>query len=126
MSILKTEYPPFYKKNVSWEDYNDEVFCITLEKWHTVLIRRNGKTIWLGQCDSPYKNTTPYGINPKFNHFEYYNWLREKSKTNPIFISEEQMPDDFPIIWSKDVIRTPNQYKKKDATEHLYFTDNRN
>lgn len=36
------------------------------------------------------------------------------------------MPDDFSIIWSKDAVRTPNQYKKKKAVENLYFIDNRN
>lgn len=32
-------------------DYNDEVFCVTLEKYHTIWIRRHGKTSWTGNCD---------------------------------------------------------------------------
>lgn len=126
VSILKTEYPPFYKKNVELIDYNDEVYCITLEKWHTVLIRRNGKTLWLGQCDPPYKGTKTYGINKGFDYEKFYNWLREKSKTNPIFISEQNMPDDFKEIWHKEVKRTLNKDEQgKKATEKLYFMDNR-
>ena len=77
-------------------------------------------------CDSPYKGTKPYAINPKFNHEEYYNWLREKSKTNPIFISEQAMPEDFPIIWQKDdVTRTCGLDNNFKACEKLYFIDNR-
>ena len=76
-------------------------------------------------CDSPYLGAKPYGISPHFNHAKYYEWLRKMSKTNPIFISEEQMPDDFPIIWTKNAKRTPNQYDKKEVIEKLYFIDNR-
>lgn len=77
-------------------------------------------------CDSPYKGTKPYQINTKFNHEEYYDWLREQSKKNPIFISEQSLPEDFNIIWSKDdATRTcglDNNYK---ACEKLFFIDNR-
>lgn len=77
-------------------------------------------------CDSPYKGTKPYAINPKFNYEEYYNWLREQSKTNPIFISEQSMPEDFQIIWSKDdVTRTAGLDNNYKACEKLFFIDNR-
>lgn len=77
-------------------------------------------------ADSPYKGTKPYAINPKFNHEEYYNWLREKSKTNPIFISEQIMPEDFPIIWQKDdATRTCGLDNNFKACEKLFFIDNR-
>ena len=44
----------FITKKDKWVDYDDMVYCVTLEKWHTVLVRRNGKCIWCGQCDPPY------------------------------------------------------------------------
>lgn len=77
-------------------------------------------------CDPPYKATKPYQINPHFNHAKYYDWLREKSKTNPIFMSEQEMPNDFPIIWTKDTNRTNGLDNTFKATEKLYFIDNRN
>lgn len=76
-------------------------------------------------ADSPYKGTKPYQINPHFNHAKYYDWLREKAKTNPIFISEQEMPDDFPIIWEKEVRRTNGSDNNYKATEKLYFIDKR-
>ena len=76
-------------------------------------------------CDSPYKGTKPYAINPKFNHEEYYNWLRETSKVVPIFISEQEMPEDFPIIWEKEAKRTAGKDNNFKACEKLYFIDNR-
>lgn len=75
--------------------------------------------------DPPYKSTKPYQISPKFNHEEFYEWLREKSKTNPIFISEQEMPDDFKPIWIKETNRTVGQDNYYKATEKLYFIDNR-
>lgn len=126
ISILKTEYPPFYKKNVTFEDYNDMVYCITLEKWHTVLIKHNGKTVWLGQCDSPYRGTTTYGINTKFSYVDYYKWLINTAKTIPIFISEQKLPIEIPakIVWEKEVKRDLSPKKKKEpVSEKLYFLD---
>lgn len=75
-------------------------------------------------CDPPYKNTTGYDTK-EFNHEEYYNWLRKKSKTNPIFISEQDMPKDFTLIWEQTVKREAALNTKKKAVEKLYFIDNR-
>ena len=44
--------------NFNKKQYNDFVNCVTLEKWHTVLVRRNGKCMWCGQCDPPYIHDT--------------------------------------------------------------------
>lgn len=44
--------------NEKWVDYDNSVYCVTLDKWHTVLVRRNGKNIWCGQCDPPYEWST--------------------------------------------------------------------
>lgn len=30
--------------------YNDMVYCVELPEWHTLWIRRNGKTAWCGNC----------------------------------------------------------------------------
>lgn len=76
-------------------------------------------------CDSPYHNTKEYSISKNFDYNEYYNWLKNKSKTNPIFISEQEMPEEFECIWSLDVIRQTRQDKKFKACEKLYFIDNR-
>ena len=77
-------------------------------------------------CDSPYKSTQGYMIEKDFNFNEYYNWLREKSKFNPIFISEQSMPDDFKIAWEKtDVKRTLALHEHTKACEKLFFIDNR-
>lgn len=76
--------------------------------------------------DPPYKGTKPYGISPKFNHEELFNWIREKSKTSPIFLSEQKAPDDFEIVWSKDgVIRTAALHNDYVACEKLFLIDNR-
>jgi site-specific DNA-adenine methylase len=45
-------------------------------------------------CDPPYKGTAEYKEG-SFNHVEFWDWVREKSKTNKIYISEYSAPKDF-------------------------------
>lgn len=111
VTILKTNYPPIIKNNISWEDYNDMVYCVTLDKWHTVLTRRNGKTVWMGQCDPPYANTTGYTLGD-FDHEAFWDYMRELSKTHKVFISEQTAPNDFECIWSKEQTRTLDYNKE--------------
>lgn len=46
-------------------------------------------------CDIPYKNTCGYR-NQAFDHEAFYDWALRQ--TQPIFISEYTMPDDFVSI----------------------------
>lgn len=55
-------------------------------------------------CDPPYKDLNYYNID--FNHLQFWDWVREKSKTNKIFVSEYTAPDDFKMIWQKFNIRS--------------------
>ena len=51
----------------------------------------------------------------------FYNWCREQSKNNKIYISETNMPEDFKIIWQKDHKRTlSNQVKGIKTIEKLF------
>ena len=45
-------------------------------------------------CDPPYQNTAEYREG-NFNHEEFWSWVRAKSKTNEVYISEYKAPDDF-------------------------------
>jgi DNA adenine methylase len=53
-------------------------------------------------CDPPYANTTKY--KDKFNHDEFWDWCRIKSKNNKVYISEYTAPEDFKCIWSKEIV----------------------
>ena len=122
VSVLKTKYPLIIKDNILWEYYNDMVYCVTLDKWHTVLTRRNGKTVWMGQCDPPYFNTTKYSKGMSIDYTEFWDYMRELSKSNIVFISEEQAPDDFISIFEKQQQRTVDRNKDniKISTEKLF------
>lgn len=48
-------------------------------------------------CDPPYQNTTEY-VENGFDHANFWQWCRKKSKTNPVYISEYNAPDDFMAI----------------------------
>lgn len=45
-------------------------------------------------CDPPYQGTAEYREGG-FNHAEFWEWVREKSKTHDVYVSEYTAPDDF-------------------------------
>lgn len=73
-------------------------------------------------CDPPYQGTKSYGYASQgkmdYNHF--WNWVRELSKNNYVFITEQNAPEDFEVLWELEVNRTVNAENKFAATEHLY------
>lgn len=48
-------------------------------------------------CDPPYANTAEYAQN-NFNHVQFWDWVRGKSKTHNVYISEYTAPPDFKAI----------------------------
>lgn len=57
-------------------------------------------------CDPPYENSVnKYKIGSKYKQtFDsqfFFQWCREMSKNNLVFISEYSMPNDFIKVWSK-------------------------
>lgn len=77
-------------------------------------------------CDPPYFNTTSYKTGT-FDHEKFYNWCREMSKNNAVFVSEYVAPEDFTCIWSGEV-KTNFASQRKGAThkavEKLFTINN--
>lgn len=48
-------------------------------------------------CDPPYRETASYLT--KFNHDEFYDWVKSTAKNHPIFVSEYLMPDCFTCVF---------------------------
>jgi DNA adenine methylase len=54
-------------------------------------------------CDPPYEDTTSYEV-AKFPHDNFWEWCRAiKDEGNTIFVSEYKAPEDFKVVWSKDL-----------------------
>ena len=72
-------------------------------------------------CDPPYLGTKPYGYayESKFDYEVYWEWVREKSKTNWVVCCEETFPSDFKIITSTTKRRTQDTKNKKVAIEKI-------
>lgn len=52
VSVNMHRNTPKLKKQPSVVEYNGDFVCISLEKNHTLYVRRNGKTVWSGNCDA--------------------------------------------------------------------------
>ncbi len=79
-------------------------------------------------CDPPYRGTTQYDKNivGDFDHDEFWDTMREWSKNNTVLVSEYDAPEDFEIVWEKEVkldIRDKNNEKQK-RTEKLFKMKN--
>lgn len=73
-------------------------------------------------CDPPYANTKQYGYasQEKMDYARFWNWIRELSKDNCVFVSEQTAPDDFEIIWEMEAKRTVGKDNNFKATEKLF------
>lgn len=57
-------------------------------------------------CDPPYANYKTSDIyNKNFNTEQFFDWCREQSKYNHVFVSESVLPDDFKIVWKDETAK---------------------
>lgn len=55
-------------------------------------------------CDIPYCGTKQYSTSKTFNHSDFWQWVRTKSKEgHEIYVSEYTAPDDFVCVWEHSV-----------------------
>lgn len=72
-------------------------------------------------CDPPYANTKQFHNATNFNHKEFWDKMRDWSKSGAIvYISELEAPDDFECVWEQEVSRSVNAKNKTKATEKLF------
>ena len=72
-------------------------------------------------CDPPYKGTKQYLSSKSFNHDNFWEWCREKSRSgHEVYISEYEAPFDFECIWSKTVTNSMNTINTYRPTEKLF------
>lgn len=73
-------------------------------------------------CDIPYEGTTKYKCD--FDHKAFWDWARDMSEHNKVFISEYNAPDDFKCIWEKTICSGLDKNTGgKFGTEKLWVID---
>lgn len=70
-------------------------------------------------CDPPYSEGIEF--KNKFDHEQFWNWVRKHSKNNFILVSEYNAPYDFECIWSMPVKTHMNNRNKIDKIEKLFI-----
>lgn len=72
-------------------------------------------------CDIPYKGTTQYSTSKNFNHNDFWQWCRYKTREgNDVLVSEYQAPEDFVCVWQKQVTNAMNTKNTYKPTEKLF------
>ena len=121
----KTRYRDYYqesKNNIlkQIDNLKDVKFQVNDYKSFSKIV---GAVIY---CDPPYENTKSYKNSTNFNHEEFWDFMRELSKKNIVFISELKAPDDFKPIWEKEVSRSMKASGKSKAQEKLFIYNDKN
>lgn len=124
-------FPRGYAKNTTTRNYYNEAYRNAENQAPKLKgINFNCQNYWelepvsnaVIYLDPPYAGTKIYGYanQPKMNYTHFWNWVRELSKDNYVFISEQSAPEDFEVIWQQDVKRTTNKENNFKATEKLF------
>lgn len=125
-------FPRGYAKNTNKRNYYEEAYH-NLEKQAPNLkgIIFKCQNYWelnentanaVIYLDPPYQGTKQYTYAnvSKMNYDFFWNWVRKISKNNFVFISEQQAPEDFEVIWQQKVTRTINTENNFKAIEKLF------
>ena len=129
-------FPRGYAKNTSIRNYYNEAYR-NMEKqapdlkginflcqnyWDLSAEDTKNAVIY---CDPPYQGTKFYGYanQPKMDYQHFWNWVRDISKNNFVFVSEQTAPEDFKAIWTQEVKRTTNKENNFKAIEHLFVKE---
>lgn len=67
-------------------------------------------------CDPPYQGTSRYKTGA-FDHDKFFEWCRQQAKSNIVFVSEYNAPDDFECVWQGE-IKTNFASQRKTATHN--------
>lgn len=116
-----TNYALQSKKSLLKDMSTLQAACFTCQDYKDVKLPE-GCVIY---ADPPYNNTTGYG-NEKFDSSEFWEYAREASKEHLMFISEQEAPDDFVVIWECPFTRTLDKNKQNQfkVTEKLFIHKN--
>jgi len=72
-------------------------------------------------CDPPYRDTTKYSNSKNFDNDGFWEYVREISKTNLVFVSELSAPEDFVSVWKKDFTRNLDARVVFNSQENLWI-----
>jgi DNA adenine methylase len=79
---------------------NVDLICADYSEWN---FRDNKDTYsLLIYCDPPYAQTTSYKTD-EFDHSKFWQWCREMSVDNLVFVSEYSAPEDFQCVWEGEL-----------------------
>lgn len=98
----KTGKLPSYQKESSNSLLKQAIKLSTVEFVHSDYRNIKVPNNSIIYCDPPYANCTGYNKS-SFEHVEFWEWARNQSQSNIVFVSEYSAPEDFELVWSGEV-----------------------
>lgn len=75
----------------------------------------DGATVY---CDPPYAGTAKYLKD--FDSATFFDWVRERSRTAKVFVSEYAAPADFRCVWAREKSCGLSLTARKSTVEKLF------
>ncbi|MBD3330532.1 DNA adenine methylase [Candidatus Peregrinibacteria bacterium] len=117
-----TDYVKECVKNVLKQSKNIQGVVLRPESYLDLVIPENS----LIYCDPPYWDTAGYKNDYEFNHVQFWQWCRDKTKEgHTVFVSEYNAPNDFECIWQMDIKNNMGN-NSTNNTEKLFRLANEN
>ncbi|WP_027309351.1 phage minor capsid protein [Caloramator sp. ALD01] len=91
-------------------EYNDYVYCVELEKYHTLYVRRNGKCVWSGNCR--------HSIHPYVREFD--DNAEETERFSNISLSKDPRNEKEKEAYKEIRDKVTIQSNRRKAREVLY------
>ncbi len=71
-------------------------------------------------CDIPYKGTKQYNTSLNFDYDRFWSWADLMSEKNIVLVSEYQAPDEWKVLWQKELAKTMNHGNNVTGIEKLF------
>ena len=95
-------YPQRLKNMIEQAPHLSGITFEYISDYKEIVVPQGEKVLFY--CDPPYRDTKKYSTSKDFNYDAFYDWCRNMSRAGHIVvISEYWMPEDFQLIWSKEV-----------------------
>jgi len=72
-------------------------------------------------CDPPYAQNKSVYNDKNFDHGKFWKWVEVLSENNYVIASEYNAPENFEIIWEKQLSKMFPKQKKDTPTEKLFI-----
>lgn len=87
INIRQSETSVLYKRGVKKVLYSGRIYCVTVPKYHTIYVRRNGKPMWSGQSYDALTYILASRPKPTENSSDSFSFVTQRRSPKPTIVN---------------------------------------